>query len=203
VTSDCLGVRGFRISFIPLAGCFSPFPHGTCSLSVAQGVEPWRVVPPASHKISRVSWYSGYQPTARDASSTGLSPPLVTLSNVFECVMCGFLPVLQPQHCDHSPRWFGLFPVRSPLLRESRLISSRRATEMFQFTRCPPSLSHLCREAVSRHHSGGVAPFGISGFFAWMQLPLNVSPVSASFFGLERQGIHRVLIVACATRFAW
>ena len=37
--------------------------------------------------------------------------------------------------------WFGLFPVRSPLLRESRLISSRRATEMFQFTRCPPSLS--------------------------------------------------------------
>ena len=36
--------------------------------------------------------------------------------------------------------WFGLFPLRSPLLRESRLISLRRATEMFQFTRCPPSL---------------------------------------------------------------
>jgi hypothetical protein len=36
--------------------------------------------------------------------------------------------------------WFGLFPVRSPLLRESRLISSRQATEMFQFTCCPPSL---------------------------------------------------------------
>ncbi len=36
--------------------------------------------------------------------------------------------------------WFGLLPFRSPLLRESRLISFRRATEMFQFTRCPPSL---------------------------------------------------------------
>src|SRR3984893_12107515 len=36
--------------------------------------------------------------------------------------------------------WFGLFPVRSPLLRESRLISLRRATEMFQFTHAPPSL---------------------------------------------------------------
>jgi hypothetical protein len=35
---------------------------------------------------------------------------------------------------------FGLLPVRSPLLRESHLISSRRATEMFQFTRFPPSL---------------------------------------------------------------
>ncbi len=35
--------------------------------------------------------------------------------------------------------WFGLFPVRSPLLRESRLISLCRATEMFQFTHVPPS----------------------------------------------------------------
>src|SRR3989440_3871789 len=64
VASGCWGVRGFRVSFIPLSGCFSPFPHGTCSLSVARGVEPWRVVPPASHKISRVSWYSGSPPTA-------------------------------------------------------------------------------------------------------------------------------------------
>ena len=39
--------------------------------------------------------------------------------------------------------WFGLIPVRSPLLRESRLISSRRATEMFQFTRCPP-VGYVC-----------------------------------------------------------
>ena len=36
-------------------------------------------------------------------------------------------------------RWFGLLPVRSPLLRESRLISFRRVTEMFQFTRFPLS----------------------------------------------------------------
>src|SRR5438128_2543404 len=34
--------------------------------------------------------------------------------------------------------WFGLIPVRSPLLRDSRLISLRRATEMFQFAHCPP-----------------------------------------------------------------
>ncbi len=31
-----------------------------------------------------------------------------------------------------------------------------------------------------------------------MQLPSNVSPVSASFIGLKRQGIHRVLCVACS-----
>ena len=31
-----------------------------------------------------------------------------------------------------------------------------------------------------------------------MQLPLNVSPVSASFFGFKHQGIHLVLCVACS-----
>jgi hypothetical protein len=36
--SDCLRVLGFRVSFIPLAGCFSPFPHGTRALSVARGI---------------------------------------------------------------------------------------------------------------------------------------------------------------------
>jgi hypothetical protein len=93
--------------------------------------------------------------------------------------------------------WFGLFPPRSPLLRESRLISLRRATEMFQFAHCPPSC--LCiQQAVSRHHSGRVAPFGFSGLVARMQLPLNVSPVSASFFGLQRLGIPRDLSLACA-----
>jgi hypothetical protein len=51
-------------------------------------------------------------------------------------VACPTTPVVLPTH------WFGLLPVRSPLLRESRLISSRRVTEMFQFTRCPPP--HLC-----------------------------------------------------------
>ena len=32
--SDCSGARGFRCCFTPLSGCFSPFPHGTGSLSV-------------------------------------------------------------------------------------------------------------------------------------------------------------------------
>ena len=101
--------------------------------------------------------------------------------------------------CPKTAR-FGLIPVRSPLLRDSRLISLRRATEMFQFAHCP--LVWLCvHQRVSRHHSGWVAPFGISGLIAWMQLPLNVSPVSASFFGPMHLGIHLVLCVACSLLF--
>ena len=41
------------------------------------------------------------------------------------------IEVLQPR-MDESNR-FGLIPVRSPLLRESRLISSPAGTEMFHF----------------------------------------------------------------------
>ncbi len=130
------------------------------------------------------------------ASCTGLSPPAVVPSNTFQYnaqLVCW-------SYNPNSPRkegWFGLFPSRSPLLRESRLISLRRATEMFQFAHCPPCRLYI-HLPVSRHHSGRVAPFGSSGLSARMQLPLNVSPVSASFFGLQRLGIHLVLSLACA-----
>jgi hypothetical protein len=152
------------------------------------------VVPPASHKLTGVR---GTQ--ASDAlllpTCTGLSPPLVTLSNAFQS---GAVALVSDPTTPLAPKSnrFGLFPVRSPLLRESRLISSRRATEMFQFARCPPRYLWI-QYRVTRHHSGGVAPFGFSGLLARMQLPLNVSPVSASFIGLQRLGIHLVLSLAC------
>ena len=127
---------------------------------------------------------------------TGLSPSVVVRSNTFGSAWvrrCA-APTTPPLSREE---WFGLFPPRSPLLRESRLISLGRATEMFQFAHCPPAC--LCiQQLVSRHHSGRVAPFGVSGLIARMQLPLNVSPVSASFIGLQRLGIHLVLSLACA-----
>ena len=41
----------------------------------------------------------------------------------------------RPRNPVRSPARFGLFPFRSPLLRESRLISLPPGTEMFQFPR--------------------------------------------------------------------
>ncbi len=80
------------------------------------------------------------------AVPTGLSPAPVALSNAFGS---------PPRSSDAAPTtpaalsndWFGLFPPRSPLLRESRLISLRRATEMFQFTHCPPPAYVLGRRS--------------------------------------------------------
>jgi hypothetical protein len=49
-----------------------------------------------------------------------------------------------------TSRKFGLFPFRSPLLRESRFLSFPRATKMFQFARLP--LPALCIQAGTRAH---------------------------------------------------
>ena len=159
------------------------------------------MVPPASHKLTEVR---GTQ--ASDQQESALLYGTVTRSGgAFQRLRVGRLvldvsePTTPAVPLAKNPR-FGLIPPRSPLLRESRLISSRRATEMFQFARCPPRC--LCiQHRVTRHDSGGVAPFGISGLIARMQLPLNVSPVSASFIGLQRLGIHLVLSLACLSTF--
>jgi hypothetical protein len=153
------------------------------------------VVPPASHKVSRASWYSGSQPRQSpcplpDSHRLWCRFPAASRTGTDATVG----PTTPP---DPKVSRFGLLPFRSPLLRESRLISVRRATEMFQFTRDPPPCLWI-QQGVSRHHSGWVAPLGYSGLIACMQLPLNVSPVSASFFGFSRQGIHLVLSVACS-----
>ncbi len=51
---------------------------------------------------------------------------------------------------------FGLFPFRSPLLRESLSLSFPRDTEMFHFSRCPPRLF----DKVTSHERSRVSPFG-------------------------------------------
>ena len=153
--------------------------------------------PPCFPQTHRGSWYSGCQHRPRCRVPYGT----LTLSG-------GAFQHLRVRHwagscwsynpSTHKECWFGLLPVRSPLLRESRLISLRQGTEMFQFPCCPPC--GLCiQPPVARHHSGGVAPLGYSGLIARMQLPLNVSPVSASFFGLQRLGILLVLSLACSS----
>ena len=161
---------------------------------------PWRVVPPASHKLTGVRGTQESSRATRTCRATGLSPAVAVRSSTFASCRVTVLLVLQPRPDPKESGRFGHFPVRSPLLGESRLIACRQATEMFQLAYLPPPC--LCvRHGVSRHHSGGVAPLGISGLSACMQLPLNVSPVSASFIGLVRLGIHRVLSRACLLGF--
>ena len=153
------------------------------------------MVPPDSHKLTGVR---GTQVSDQPAhacrygtltrSGAAFQPLRVSLAG---CVC----QTLQPRP-DRNQDGLGCSRFARHYSGNLMLMSSRRATEMFQFARLPPTC--LCiQQGVSRHDSGGVAPFGISRIIARMQLPLNVSPVSASFIGLQRRGIHLVLLLAC------
>ena len=119
--SYCWYAHGFRLSFTPLTGFFSPFPHGTGSLSVDNEYLALEDGPPLFRQ-----------------DSTG--PALLSVSLVLppDVRVRGCHP-LRPAFPDRSPSpaasTHRLFRVRSPLLAESRLISSPLGTEMFQFPR--------------------------------------------------------------------
>jgi hypothetical protein len=66
--------------------------------------------------------------------------------------------------------WFGLFPVRSPLLRESRLISFPAGTEMFQFPALAPRGLWI-QPAVTGYDPCRVAPFGNPRINGCLHLP--------------------------------
>src|SRR5246500_584223 len=88
---------------------------------------------------------------------------------------------------------FGLFPFRSPLLRESRLLSLPAGTEMFHFPALPPAA--LCIQAgAPPHDEGRVSPFGNPRITAWLPAPRGISQAPASFIGSWYQGIHRVAL---------
>ena len=91
--------------------------------------------------------------------------------------------VLQP-HRDES-RWFGLVRVRSPLLTESRLLSSPGGTEMFQF---PPFATHA--------YGFSMGQFGDPGLNARLTAPPGLSQSSTPFLASWRQDIPHTPLVA-------
>ena len=99
------------------------------------------------------------------------------------------------RHQALTPVRFRLIPFRSPLLRESLLLSFPQGTEMFQFPWFP--LPALCVQAgVTPHDGCRVSPFGHPRINAWSAAPRGFSQPPTSFIGRRRQGIHRWLFVA-------
>ena len=95
--------------------------------------------------------------TLRLAACTGLSPSLDALSRAFHSrdVMRCRGPTTP---CVPYPARFGLFPVRSPLLGESRLFSFPAGTKMFQF----PALAS-CNSRMSSLQDDGLSHSEIRG----------------------------------------
>ena len=112
--SHCLYASGFRFYFTPLPGFFSPFPHGTGSLSVDHEYLALEDGPPIFKQdfacpallfvclVPRMKFrVRGYHPLRRPFPR----PSTISISITYR-----------------------LFRVRSPLLTESRLISFPRVT---------------------------------------------------------------------------
>jgi hypothetical protein len=152
------------------------------------------MVLPASDKVARALPYSGTT-HERDSFAYGTltpyggpfqkpsAPCLVAHSLAGACV------APQPRRCRH-PR-FGLVPVRSPLLRKSRLISSPSGTEMFHFPPFAPPDQHP-DPAVTPYYRSRVSPFGHPRLTACLTAPRGVSPLAAPFIACPCLGILRM-----------
>ena len=143
------------------------------------------MVPANSLKISRVPSYSGVPLIYSFISSTRLSRSAAGLSNPFyytavHVVEDPITPILPKQY------WFGLIPVRSPLLRESLLFSLPMGTKMFQFPTFALSFGK-CRSS-----SPAGCPIRISADRVVCANPRSFSQLVTSFFAPESQGIHRL-----------
>jgi hypothetical protein len=126
---------------LPIKGYFSPFPHGTSSLSVTTEYLALEGGPPRFLQNFTCSAVLGDKvKEVYEFSPTGLSPSMagrsraVRLTRRFvtprrSCNLTRLAP--QPQLCNAcrlTHNRFRLFPVRSPLLRKSRLLSVPRVT---------------------------------------------------------------------------
>jgi hypothetical protein len=153
---------------LPALGCFSPFPHGTGSLSVTEeylGLE-------------------GGPPTFRQ----GCSCPALLEDPGSLLPVRGCHPLWRAvPDASGSQAWAtGLVRVRSSLLAESLLMSFPPATEIFQFA---GFASHRYGFADGIPPKGWVAPFGDLGITgrsplprAFRSVPRPSSPLGAKAF---------------------
>ena len=90
---------------LPSSGCFSPFPHGTCSLSVTEEYLGLEGGPPMFKQ--------------------DFTCPVLLKCLLLHLLLRGYHPLWLtfPSDSDLKKQTTGLVRVRSPLLAESRLIS--------------------------------------------------------------------------------
>jgi hypothetical protein len=166
------------------------------------------VVPAGSNRVSRVRPYSG----TRQGRDQGFAYGAFALcGGPFQALPLPRSFVTPPPPCRAvkpspttptrlglhpiAPGRFGLFPVRSPLLRESRFLSVRLGTKMYQF----PSLSPcaLCVQApVRAHYHAWVSPFGHPRVVGCSAPHRGLSQPATSFIDSWRQGIRQWLLLS-------
>ena len=169
---------GFRFYFTPLPGFFSPFPHGTGSLSVDYEYLALEDGPPIFKQ---------------DFTCPALLFATLVPSPILR--VRGFHPLRLTFPGDSAKSMTiccRLFPVRSPLLWESRLISFPLPTEMFQFGRFAHHI--LCIQMYVPLRVG--FPIRTPSDHRLLSAPRSFSQTTTSFFACNRQGIHHMHLFA-------
>ena len=129
--------------------------------------------------------------TLRMASCTGLSPSLERFSKRFHSPSflrhCSPTTPTMPEH-----RWFGLFPVRSPLLGESlNYFLFLRVLRCFS---SPRSLTTFVVRLSFRQPGCPIRKFTNQRLFA---PPRDLSQLITSFIACKSLGIHRTPFLTC------
>ena len=186
--SHSLQAYGFRFCFTPLAGVLFTFPSRywfTVGHRLVFSLGGWSPLIQTEFHV--------FRPT-RDSRG----PALVFAYRTFTFCGAAFqmlpLTLAVPESGPTTPRrpktpGFGLVRVRSPLLAESRLISTPPVNEMVHFAGCRSA--HLCIQcAVSCRCRKGF-PIRIFPDHSVRAASRDVSPLAASFVACRCLGIHR------------
>ncbi len=158
-----VGTR-FQVLFHdPSPGHFSPFPHGTCALSVTREYLGLGGGPPGFTRDfsgpvllgipseSRKGFaYRGITLYADDFHTSSATNAIFYSLPDQQLQLDGPATPITQRLLAITRARFGLFPFRSPLLRESRLLSLPVGTEMFHFPTFPPPA--LCVQAGAMGH---------------------------------------------------
>jgi len=159
------------------------------------------MVLPDSDRVPRVPPYSGISHKGMHAFTYGA---ITRYGSTFQMIQLTYNTLWHSTHTvqvrPHNTTeatdvsltllWFGLFPVRSPLLRESLLISIPPGTEMFQF----PGFASDClciQQPMTGVTTRRVSPFRHLRIKVRLATPRSLSQPSTSFFASKRLGIHR------------
>ena len=133
------------------------------------------MVPPYSDKVSRASPYSIH------SICSFVYGNITLYVHTSQCV-----PL---KHIELN----GLFPVRSPLLRESQLISFPKGTEMFHF---PSFALHTYVFSMQYLPYGKwVPPFRHLRITGYLPPPRSFSQAITSFVASDCQGIHHMHLI--------
>ncbi len=177
---------------LPSPGFFSPFPRGTCSLSVASQYLALPDGPADSYRVSRAPYYLGYSSVNSDFAYR--TATVYGVSSKHFGYLCSILNGVPQPLRDFRQTGLGCSAFTSPLLTESLFCFIFLSVLRCFSSRAYLARPYLFRSASPRFNSRRGCPIRRPHGSQPVTAPRGFSQFTASFIGCLRQGIHRALL---------